>query len=97
MSLYERNRYPILELNLIFKLPYMIDLDALIKSANEIDPLPATAARLVGLTSNDAWTWKQIVEVIKLDPIMVTRLLRLANSAAYYNSNGPIVSIGNAV
>jgi HD-like signal output (HDOD) protein len=75
----------------------MIDLDALIKSANEIDPLPATAARLVGLTANDAWSWKQVVEVIKLDPIMVTRLLRLANSAAYYSANGPIVSIGNAV
>ena len=74
----------------------MINIDVLLKSANEMEPLPTTAASLVGLTANDDWSWNQIVDIIKLDPIMATRVLRLANSAAYYTRSGPNVNIGTA-
>ncbi len=71
----------------------MMDMNALIRSADEIEPLPATVARLITLTGDDNWSWPQVVDLIRLDPIMASRVLRVANSAAFYSSHGPIVKI----
>lgn len=61
----------------------MIDINALIEEANKIEPLPTTVLSLMRLTNNDKWSWKEVVAVIKLDPMMASRVLRIANSAAY--------------
>ena len=60
----------------------MIDLDAMIQAANDLDPLPASATRLAALVADENSSMRQLEEVIQFDPALTARLLRAANSAA---------------
>ena len=60
----------------------MLDLEALVRDAQALAPLPATATRLIALVAREEWELDEVVEVISLDPVITGRLLRVANSAA---------------
>ena len=59
----------------------MIDVDALIREADELEPLPASAAKLANLLNREDWVLEEIGSVVSLDQALTGRLLGLANSA----------------
>jgi HD-like signal output (HDOD) protein len=72
-----------------------IDLDELIRHANELEPLPASATRLAALLSEPDWDLPNIVAVIELDATLTARLLRVANSVSS-GSTRPITTTREA-
>lgn len=58
----------------------MIDHQALVRSAQDIEPLPASVSRLLTLASGDRWSLQDIEQVVGLDQALTMRLLRAANS-----------------
>lgn len=59
----------------------MIDLDALIKAAETLQPLPDSVTRLARLVAEENADLSSIVRVVELDPALTGRLLKSANSA----------------
>ena len=59
----------------------LVDLNALVRDADDLDPLPASAMRLAGLVTDDDWDLGAIAEIIRLDQALTGRLLGAANSA----------------
>jgi HD-like signal output (HDOD) protein len=62
------------------QLPVSSDLDKLIRHANKLEPLPASATRLTVLLAQSEWDLPEVVRVIELDTTLTARLLRVANS-----------------
>ncbi len=58
-----------------------LDLDALMAQANNLTPLPTSAARLAVVVTDPDSSLSSITEVISLDPALTIRILRAANSA----------------
>jgi len=69
---------------------------ALIRKFNNIKTLPHVAIRLSKLLSNENNSFKDMEEVIRLDPTLVLRVLRIVNSA-YYGLKQKVDSIERAV
>lgn len=59
-----------------------IDLDALIRSANDLEPLQHSASRLASLAAKESWSVPEVVSAISFDPVLTARVLKAANSAA---------------
>ncbi|MFW2367861.1 MAG: HDOD domain-containing protein [Desulforhopalus sp.] len=59
-------------------------------------PLPRVITTLTQLINDDKSTMKDFEEVIKVDPVLVSRLLRLVNSA-YFAPVHPVDSVGRAI
>jgi len=76
--------------------PGLIDVEALVQDAQQLDPLPASAARLAGQISNRDWNLAEISETISLDQALTGRLLGAANSALS-GSHHRIATIDQAV
>jgi HD-like signal output (HDOD) protein len=74
----------------------VIDLQVLTRSANNLDPLPASVTRLASIAAKDSWNVKEVEEVVSLDQALSFRLLRMANSAASA-SLMPIATVRDAV
>jgi HD-like signal output (HDOD) protein len=74
----------------------VIDLQALTRSANTLEALPASVTRLASIAAKDSWNVREVEEVVSLDQALSFRLLRMANSAASA-SLMPIVTIRDAV
>ncbi len=62
----------------------------------DIHPLPHVVTTVTRLINNPESTMKDFEEVIKMDPVLVSRLLRLINSP-YYGLVQTVDSIGRAV
>lgn len=60
----------------------MIDLDQVIAGTHDVPALSQSAARLCALLSNDDWDLDQIAETVQLDPVLMGRILKTANSVA---------------
>lgn len=67
-----------------------------IEKFNDIEPLPLVITTLSHLISDEEATMKDFEDVIKMDPILVVRLLRLVNSS-FYGLTQQIDSISRAV
>lgn len=67
-----------------------------IRKFKDIKTLPHVVTSLSSLIADDNSTMKDFEEVIKMDPILVARLLRLVNSS-FYGLSQRIDSIGKAV
>ncbi len=67
-----------------------------IEKFTEIHPLPHIVTTVIRLINDPQSTMKEFEEVIKVDPVLVSRLLRLVNSS-YYSLVQPVDSIGRAV
>lgn len=74
----------------------MIDLDRLIRQANDLEPLPATAARLAAIAADPDTGVREVVELVSFDQALTARLLRFANSAAV-GSREPITTVQAAI
>lgn len=73
-----------------------IDLDALVQDTEDLDPLPASVARIAALLTEPDWELAEIARVIELDQALTMRLLRAANSAAS-GARRDITSVDQAV
>lgn len=60
----------------------MVNLDELIREAQEMRPLPASVVRLADLVSSERTDLEEICDVIAYDQALTLALLRAANSAA---------------
>lgn len=74
----------------------MVDKAAVITAASRLDPLPASAMCLTGLASSDDVSLSELAEVVQFDPVLATRVLREANSAAFAAS-APIATLDAAI
>jgi HD-like signal output (HDOD) protein len=74
----------------------MIDLDNLVKSANELEPLPLSVTRLMKLLGQEDVSIEEIEKIFSLDGVLAAQLLRQANSA-FSSSREPIGTISAAV
>lgn len=68
----------------------------LISSFVDVQPLPHIVATVSKLIADQESTMKDFEDVIKMDPVLVSRLLRLINSP-YYGLALAVTSIGRAV
>ena len=75
---------------------HLIDIDALIKKADELPPLPASVVKLIGLLSSGETDVAEITRVISFDPALTVKLLRMANSA-FSGSSMEITTVQDAV
>lgn len=73
-----------------------VDLESLLQQAQDLAPLPASAARLAALVAQPNVPLKSVVDVVALDPALTARLMRVANSAAS-GSRMPVKSARDAV
>ncbi len=69
---------------------------ALLKNFGDMKTLPHVAIRLTKLLSNENTTMQEFERLIKMDPTLVLRLLRVVNSP-YYGVREKIDSISRAV
>lgn len=74
----------------------MAAAQAFIRSFIDIHPLPHIVTTLSRLIADSESTMKDFEDVIKMDPILVSRLLRLVNSP-FYGLTQTVDSIGRAV
>jgi HD-like signal output (HDOD) protein len=74
----------------------VIDLQALTRSANNLEALPASVTRLATIAAGDNWDVREVEQTIALDQALSLRLLRAANSAASA-ARMPIVTIRDAI
>ncbi|MDR9501785.1 MAG: HDOD domain-containing protein [Desulfurivibrionaceae bacterium] len=68
----------------------------LVHKFNDLKTLPHVAIRVTQLVNSEAATMKDFEEIIKLDPILVIRLLKLVNSP-YFGLVNKVESISKAV
>lgn len=68
----------------------------IIEKFSDIHPLPHIVATISRLIADNESTMKDFEEVIKMDPVLVSRLLRLVNSP-FYGLAQTVDSIGRAV
>lgn len=74
----------------------MTTADQFIEKFSDTHPLPHVVSRLSKLIADSESTMKDFEEVIKMDPILVSRLLRLVNSP-FYGLAQSVDSISRAV
>jgi HD-like signal output (HDOD) protein len=70
--------------------PSPLSRERLLRQADALEPLPATATRLVSLLSQTEWMLRDVEEVVRLDLALTARVLRFANSA--WTAHLPTVS-----
>ncbi|WP_291985751.1 HDOD domain-containing protein [Luteitalea sp.] len=61
--------------------PAPLTRERLLRQADALEPLPATATRLVSLLSQTEWMIRDVEEAVRLDLALTARVLRFANSA----------------
>jgi len=59
----------------------LVEVAALIREASELEPLPASTARLATLVTGEEFELDEVAETIRLDEALTGRLLGAANSA----------------
>lgn len=75
----------------------MLELDALVERANELEPLPATVSRLASVVSSDDSSVRDVSEIVSFDPKLTAALIRYANSAATAAGRGAVETVDAAV
>ena len=74
----------------------MFDLDDITAQADNLEPLSASASRLMSIFAQDDWEPEEVIEVVQLDQALSGKVLRLANSAML-GSREPISTLDAAV
>lgn len=59
-----------------------LDTRSLVREATDLAPLPQAATRLVAILSREDWKDAEVLEVVRLDPVLTGQVLGAANSAA---------------
>lgn len=73
-----------------------LDTQALVREATHLAPLPHAALKLVAILSRDDWQPEEVLEVVRLDPVLTGKVLGAANSAAS-GAAGKILQVDDAV
>jgi putative nucleotidyltransferase with HDIG domain len=68
----------------------------LVDKFNDMKTLPHVAIRVAQMVGTESATMQEFEEIIRLDPVLVTRLLRLVNSP-YFGLSSQVNSIAKAV
>jgi HD-like signal output (HDOD) protein len=68
----------------------------IMRSLREMPPLPAVAARILHIVRDPEFSIDQLVAVVRTDPSLTTRILKLCNSSLFGLAN-PITSVQDAV
>ncbi len=66
--------------------------EAILKKFIKMKTIPAVATRLITMLGNENSTFQDFEEVIRIDPTLVLRVLRLVNSS-YYALRTKITSV----
>lgn len=74
----------------------MIKSHEIVKKFRNVKTLPHVAIRLSGLMSSETCTIQELENVIRMDPTLVSRLLRLIN-CPYYGLRQKVESISRAI
>jgi len=74
----------------------VIDLQALTRSASNLEALPTSVTRLAAIAAKENWDIREVEQVVSLDQALSLRILRAANSAASA-ARMPVVTIREAV
>jgi putative nucleotidyltransferase with HDIG domain len=74
----------------------MLSPEQFVKKFKDVKTLPYVVTELSRMIGDDNTTMKDFEDVIKMDPTLVVRLLRLVNSA-FYGLSQPVTSIDRAV
>lgn len=74
----------------------MLNAEQFVKKFKKVKTLPNVVTELSRIIADENSTMKDFEDIIKMDPTMVARLLRLVNSA-FYGLSQPVTSIGRAV
>jgi HD-like signal output (HDOD) protein len=74
----------------------MLTAEQFVKKFKDAKTLPYVVTELSRMIADDNSTMKDFEDIVKMDPTMVARLLRLVNSA-FYGLSQPITSISRAV
>jgi putative nucleotidyltransferase with HDIG domain len=74
----------------------VLDLDSLAQAASNLEPLPASVARLAAAVASSDPDLNDIIDVVQYDQAMTATLLRSANSAASGSLN-PVRTVRDAV
>lgn len=75
----------------------LINLEAVIKTAHNLKPLPASLTRLWSIVNSAQYSIGDVVEVIRLDQALTMNLLKAANSAVYSAGKGEVYTAEQAV
>ncbi len=78
------------------ELPPPSDIRTLIRSTEQLPPLPEIALRLLRLLDDPDADAVRLAGILELDPLITAQVLRRANSA-YYVSRDPVTSVRDAV
>jgi HD-like signal output (HDOD) protein len=74
----------------------MLTAEQFVKKFKDVKTLPYVVTELSRMLADENTTIKDFEDVIKMDPTLVARLLRLVNSA-FYGLSQPVTSISRAV
>lgn len=74
----------------------MLNAEQFVEKFKNVKTLPYVVTELSRLIADNNTTMKEFEDIIKMDPTLVARLLRLINSA-FYGLSQPVTSIGRAV
>ncbi len=74
----------------------MIDLDALVSSAERMEPPPATVSRLAALIARGDTDLREVAKLLAMDQVLAGSVLRLANSARF-GGNARTATVQDAV
>ena len=74
----------------------MLDLNALVERASDLEPLPASVTRLAGLVASEESSVGEIAEVVAFDQGLTAKLLRHANSAQAAGRD-PLTTVNAAI
>ncbi|MEK6201355.1 MAG: HDOD domain-containing protein [Desulfobulbaceae bacterium] len=74
----------------------MLTAEQFVRKFKDVKTLPYVVTKLSRMIADDDTTMKDLEDVIKMDPTLVARLLRLVNSA-FYGLSQPVISIGRVV
>lgn len=74
----------------------MLAAKDIVKKFSDLKTLPHVAIKVTQLVNDEKSTMQEFEEIIKLDPVLVTRLLRLVNSP-YFGLTQDVESISKAI
>ena len=70
-----------------------LDATALLDQIDDLPPLPAVAARVMGMADDDRTSAMELAQVLSTDQALTAKLIRVSNSAYYgcllYTSPSP--------
>lgn len=72
------------------------DTRALVREATHLEPLPRAALQLVAIFGREDWEADEVIEVVRLDPVLTGRVLGAANSASS-GARAKILHVAEAV